>query len=108
MINAGTLIHLVEIQNRTGSTSPGTRGQTSKEFATVECVYASINDLSAQETIIAKQIDARATHKIQMYYTASLNVRSQIKFGSRTFNVLMDNNVEQRNIEWDLTCMELK
>lgn len=105
----GELRHRVNIQNLTGATDAGTRGQSQKAFANDgNPVQASIKTIAGNETVLGQQVDARATHVIGMYYTDRITSRSRLKKGSRYFNVLSFENVDEIDRFLILQCEETR
>lgn len=68
---------------------------------------ASIQQLNATERFEAQQIQADATHAIKGRYYPGLTPTHRLKFGSRTFNIVSVNNVEEANVNHELRCMEV-
>lgn len=97
----------MEIQTLRGSTSPGTRGQSAKTFGTVATVWANVEQLRGNEAVIAKQIDARSTHAVEMHYTPHARPPARLKIGTRELNILSADNDAERNRTSTLICMEL-
>ncbi len=73
--------HRVQIQTQTaGSTSAGSRGQKQKTWETVAIGQASIKQLTGEEAVVAKQLDARATHDVEMYYNSKVTETARLMF----------------------------
>ena len=52
--------------------------------------------------------NTQVTHRIKMRYVAGLTNKMRLVFGTRTFDILDIDNVEERNVEMILTCKEGK
>lgn len=87
----------VQLQQLRGSDTAGSRGGTQKTWTTIETVYASIMTVRASELVIGQQIEARATHTIEMHFTATMTPQTRIKHGEKFYQVDAINNVEQRD-----------
>jgi SPP1 family predicted phage head-tail adaptor len=97
----------VKLQQLTGSTTAGSRGESDKTWQTIETVYASIKTLRGDEMPIGRQIDARATHQVEMHYTATATPLTRILHGSKVYNIESIDNVEQLNRWLILQCVEV-
>lgn len=68
---------------------------------------AKIEWMSGEEITNAEHQQAIATRKITMRHYAGLTTRNILRFGSRRFDILGIDNVEERN-EWHvLKCKEV-
>ena len=69
-------------------------------------VWASIEPLSGNEKIQAQQVNANVDIKVTMRYLAGVVPAMRIRFGTRTFQIASVQNIEERNREMDLVCIE--
>ena len=97
----------VQLQKQTGSETADSRGASTKTWQTIETVYASIATLSGDEVAIGRQIEARATHHLEMHYTATITPLVRIKHGDVFYQVEAIDNVQQRNRWLILQCEEV-
>lgn len=105
-MRAGTLRHRVRIQ--TPPTTTGTRGEIIGSATDFTSRYCSIDTLTGDELIQAKQQFAKATHKIVMRYVSGLTETHSIIFGNRTFGIRSINNVEEKNETMEIIVSEEK
>lgn len=104
-MRAGSLRHSVSIENYT--TARGANGTETQSWSAAETVWASIEQLSGRELMIARQIKADATHRITMRYTSNLTAKSRVVFGSRVFYPLdPPANTDQKNFEYVFMARE--
>lgn len=107
-MQAGKLRHYVTVQTyeATGVDNRGNRtGAWEPLFEKVPC---EIVTLAGKELEMARAIVAQANVKIRMRYLPGLSARHQITWQGRTFHIGAIDNVEQRNRELVLTCVEDK
>ncbi len=105
-VRAGKLRHRVEIQTLSGSTTAGSRGQSSKTFVTAETVRADIQYLIGREGLLAKQLLPTATHRVHLRFSSNIDVTARLKFGTRILNILSAERVDERQREMWLICGE--
>ena len=99
--------HKVQVQALSGTTSAGSRGQVQKTFSTVETTQAAIRHLKGQELLWARELYAKATHEVELDYTANVTPTARLKFGSRFLNIGSVDNLEERNRTIRLLCDEV-
>lgn len=108
-MRAGLLRHEIIIQSSTeaagSSGDPRPRWDEVTPFATV---WASVEPLTARETILADGVNSEMTHRIQMRYLAGLTSKHRIKFGARYFDILGVRNIDERGERMELLCREGK
>ena len=105
-IQAGKLRHAVTFQK---PVITNTNGEISTVWTDKAKVTIAIMPQGGREFYRAKQVHNDMTHLIQARYTSELEALTtvwRIKFGSRFLNIVAINNVDERNIEWLITCME--
>lgn len=88
MIRAGRLRHRVLVQALPASPALDGYGQTSSSFSTAATVWASIDPLSGNELVQARQVSADVTHRVVMRYHAGLTPKMRLKKGDRVFEIL--------------------
>ncbi len=62
--------------------------------------WGSVEPMVGRELMIAKEVQADVTHKIEMYSdstTRTITPQMQVMYGARTFNILYVMNLEERN-----------
>lgn len=81
-------------------------GEPVDAWVTVEHTRASIEPMNGRELMLARQVYALATHKVELRYTANAKTTNRIKFGTRTFDINHVGNPGERNRQVVLTCQE--
>jgi len=71
-------------------------------------LWCKIETLTGQKLLIAQQIASRSTHLIKLRYLAGVDTRCKVAFGSRTFEILSATDLEERQTELWLYCVEAK
>ena len=91
-------------------TSGGTRGPSGAaspgSTPIAADVFAKIQPLHGRELVNAQQLAANVTHLVKLRYVAGVNNRCEVAFGSRTFDVNVAIDLEERNVELWLYCQE--
>jgi SPP1 family predicted phage head-tail adaptor len=72
-------------------------------------VFASIVPVSDRdlERATSGTVTAMATHRVTMPYHPQVTTRTSVHFEQRTFNVQSVANVDERNVELVLLCVEV-
>ena len=102
-MRAGQLRHRVEIQSRAATR---TRGQVTEAWTTYTTGWASIEPRSGRELERAHMVVADATHKVGIRYYSGVSTRDRFLFGTRKLNIASVVNVEERDRELILICVE--
>lgn len=89
----GTLRHSIVIEEP--PTGTGTRGERTGDWSEVATVRASIRQLSGDEVLQAHQLAGLCSHRITIRYRSGLDIRMRAKFGTRYFNFVDVNNVDE-------------
>lgn len=110
-MRAGRLFHVVDLQRR--SSAKGESGAAkASAWTTYSTRRASIDPLSGRELLLARQIEARTTHEVRTRcdVTAPVMAMDRVAFrdGTRVryFGVLSVTDVDERNRELVLSCVE--
>lgn len=83
------------------------RGETTKTWATFATgVRAAVVPLRGKEYFEAHQENRELTHKVILRYLPGLTEKMRIKLGTRYFDIEIIINVEERNRELNLMCVE--
>lgn len=99
----------LDVQTLQGSTTVDSRGHSSKAFATVTTIHGAKRQLRGEEAIYARQIDARATHEVEVDYNNWIDERTRLLVSGSTSEILeiiAIDNVDARNRTLRLTCGE--
>ena len=101
---ATKLRHRVTIQRST-PTYDGEGGYVDA-WADVATVWAAVDPIRAQQLGDYASTGVEATHIIQMRAEADVLERDQLVFGSRVFEVLTIENIQERGVYLVMTCKE--
>lgn len=102
--------HLVTLQNPGTPVPDGDGGFTEAWTALVPpTLYVSIEPATARdlERMTAGTVMSLATHIICGDFHSGVTSETRILFGTRTFAVTGIHNLEERNIEMELTAVEI-
>ncbi|HDZ39249.1 MAG TPA: head-tail adaptor protein [Marinobacter sp.] len=102
-MQAGQLRHRVEVQ---ASSEANSRGNTTKTWTTEVTIWAGIEPLSGRELIEAQEVVADATHRVKIRYLADVTPKKRFLFGTRELYIESVQNIDERNRELVLTCVE--
>ena len=100
----GPLRHRVTIQLEERN-EDGYGGHT-PTWRDLDTVFASVEPLSGQEAVVARQLQDTVTHKVVMHYRSGIKAAMRVKFGTRIFNIREVRNPGERNQRLELRCEE--
>jgi len=100
----GKLRHRIEIERCTET--PDATGHPVKAWANFASVWAEVLPLAGRELTSAKQIDAQATHQVNIRHCAGVTQAMRVKHGTRYFSINHVSDVEGRGREMQLLCTE--
>ena len=103
-ITAGSLRHLVTIQS--ASTTVSTSGEAALSWSDGDQIYAAIVTKAVSESGDGT-IKAENTLTITIRHLSTLTTKHRLKFGSRFFNIISINNLDQRGFYDVLDCAEV-
>jgi SPP1 family predicted phage head-tail adaptor len=104
--NPGVLDKRLTIQVKT-QTADG-MGGFSESWSTFATVFGAIWPTSAKEIVSNSALSGQITHKIRIWYLASVLSAMRILFNGRTFNIVAPPiNTNEANVTLDLLCMEV-
>ena len=86
MIDAGKLRERVTVQIASGSTN--TLGETVLSWANSTAVWASVEGVSARESLVAGQQETSITHKVLLRYLPGLTQQMRFSWRSRTLEIV--------------------
>jgi SPP1 family predicted phage head-tail adaptor len=105
-MNAGKLRHRVALQSCT--TAKDAAGEDIRTYSTYDTVWAEIKALAGRELESAQQISEEITYKINIRYHTTVVSDHRILFGARIFEIVTVTDPDERNIELNLMCKEIK
>lgn len=104
-MQAGRLRHKITIQSK--SVTPNAYGEEVITWGTfVEC-WAEISPLLGREYLAAAQVQAEITHRVRIRHRDGVYPTMRVLFGSRAFDILSVQQVEERQREIVLMAREL-
>ena len=103
MIDAGKLRERVTVQQATESRNA--LGENVLSWSTFDTVWASVEGVSARESLIYGQNEITVTHNVKMRYLSGLTQRMRFLWRSRTLDIvsLLEHN---NRSEHEAICME--
>ena len=110
---AGKYNRTVTLQQPAATETFDTFSQPVQAWVTIGTFSAAIRPLMGREAVAAKQIKAEATHIVEMRYNPAFQMNPldqlvYVKQGvTRTFGVIECLNVEEANIEYQITVTEI-
>lgn len=102
----GRLRHRVVVQRATDAIDQ--YGDQTKIWANLATVWAAVEPLNGRELFAAQQTQGQTSTRITIrpIVGQSISPKDRVKFGSRYFDIQSVINVEERNIELQLLCVE--
>lgn len=104
-MRAGRLRHRVDIEEFAQNKSTDT-GAVTEAWATVATVWASVEPLKGREFIEASQVQSNLSHRVRMRYRPGVTTSHRLVHNGRALNIVSVANLEERNIELEIMCME--
>lgn len=105
-MNPGVLRHVIEIQAPSSVRLPTGAAPESWDEDNAVSVRAGVSPLSGRELLAAQTAQAETSHKITLRYLPWLTVFHRIKFADRYFLIESIRNIDERNREMELRCIE--
>jgi SPP1 family predicted phage head-tail adaptor len=99
--------HQVAIE-RNAATTDGEGGYSDGIWQTIDTVFAAIYPIQARQQFQYKSIGVDATHLIKIRGKIEVAETDRIKFGSRVFEILAVENIQERGFEKVITCKEAR
>ncbi len=109
MLRAGELRHLVELQEKKELDGRDEYGKQAYQWVTRAQAWCKIEQLSANERVVANQQHSEATHKLTTRYSKAVQPTTtwRIKHNGRQLFIAAINNNNELNEEWQFICGEL-
>ena len=86
MIDAGKLRERVTVQIASGSTN--TMGETVLSWSNSTAVWASVEGVSARESLVNAQQEVAVTHRVRLRYLPGLTQNMRFSWRSRTLEIV--------------------
>jgi SPP1 family predicted phage head-tail adaptor len=104
-MKSGKLRHIITIQQPAlAADGVGEPVPTWGTFAAN--IYAQITPLNGAERIQGNQINATVTHNVRTRYMPGVTPKMRILYGSRTLQITNVQNIDERDRELELACVE--
>jgi len=104
-LRSGQLRHRVQIQNLTQARSSD-YGDVQDTASPLAWVWASVEPLSGRERWTAQQVAPDVTHRVRMRYRSDVTPAVQLIHNTRTLRVESAINLEERDEQLELLCIE--
>lgn len=102
-MKAGMLIHRVTLQR---ATETNVDGESVKSYSDVGTYWAFVGPVTGNETISMQQVQAITQCEVTMRYVGPILSGDRLLFKSRTLEVVIPINVDERNVEMTVLCKE--
>jgi SPP1 family predicted phage head-tail adaptor len=96
--------HYIYIQTLVSTTDE--EGGFSEQWANGSAIPAAVIPLQARQVMQYKSINVNATHIVKVRGRTTVSEGSRILFGSRVFEILTVENIQERDFIKVITCME--
>ena len=103
-MRAGKLRRSITIQQPTNATDA--IGGLTQSWSTFASAYAEISPNNGREAIQAQQINAQQPIQIRMRYVSGVLPKMRVLYGSRIFEIISVANLNEKDREIELTCLE--
>ena len=106
-MRAGRMIHTITLERR--STTQDSTGQPLDSWSSLATVRADVQPVKGSEYFAGSGEKSDITHRVRIWYQsalADLAARDRVVFGSRYFDIQSVINVDERNREFHLMCVE--
>ena len=102
----GDLRHLLRLERPTEG-APDTYGQPPSGWEPVAELYAKVEPLSGRELELARQQEARVTHRLTIRFNEDVTTRNRLLLGERVFQVVSVLDEEERHDVMMLLAQEV-
>lgn len=106
-MQAGKLSHRIKLQQMTGAGGQDSTGQPQETWTDVAEVWAAVEPIRGREYFAAQQVNAETTHRVRIRYLVGVTPMMRILFGARVLRIEAVINVDERNRELQLMCVEV-
>lgn len=106
-VGAGSRRHLVTLENPAPRVSNGRGGFTPTWTAlSVSPIWVQIRPVHAAEQEHSNRVSATRTHVVTGPYVAEVTTKTRLTYQGRVFQVTGVKNVDERDVEMELDCVE--
>lgn len=107
-MKAGKLRHRIAIEYPTRTPDAGKGYSTSWSTLSGGNVWAEIMPLSASDRYAQAHVYSGQTHTVRIRSLSTVLSNMRVKFGTRYFAIQGVTNKDERNVEMNLSCEEVK
>ena len=100
------LPHGIKLQKLATPAAKGRLGGEVKVWEDYAAVLAFVQPLNGREYFAARQVQAETSHKVTMWYRPGVTSEMRVVFGARVLEIESVLNVDERNIELQLMCVD--
>lgn len=104
MVRAGDFRNPITIEST--SELNDAYGEPDKTWSTFATTWAAIEPQIGKEFFDASQVNAELVTRFRLRYHAGITPAMRVVYNSRNFNIESIVNINERNIELILTCIE--
>ena len=105
-IRTGDLRQRVELV-QPGTTKDSYGGTTPGGGASLGTVWAEISSLSGRDALAAQSFTSTVSHVVRIRWMPGVLAKQQVKFGTRTFQIVAVTNPDERTKVLKLFCTEI-
>lgn len=98
------LPHFITIQKST-PTKDNSGGRVDN-WSTFTTAFAFLKPLQGREYFAAQQVQAETTHRVSLWYIPGVASDMRVLFNNRILDIKSVINVDERNIELHLMCVD--
>lgn len=103
---ASVLRHRVSIQAKEEALD--SENEHVETWNTVDSVWASVDPIKAVQQFENRSVGVDATHLIKVRGSTVVTELNQIQFGTRNFEILTIENIQERGVLKVITCKEVR
>ena len=105
MIASGKLRKYITLERMT-YTQDATTNEPVEDWKVWGSVWANIDPIAGDEQFASQQVQGKATHTVTIRYIEGMTGQWRARYAGRIFQVETPLNVEERNRELKLLCIE--
>lgn len=100
------LPHGIKLQKLATPATKGRLGGEVKVWEDYATVLAFVQPLNGREYFADKQVQAETSHKVTMWYQPGITSEMRVIFGGKVLEIESVINIDERNIELQLMCVD--
>ena len=104
-MNAGRMKQLVKVQKPVETQSA--TGEVTSSWETLGSAWASIEPVSGREAIQGGQAYAEGLIRVRMRHMVKMTTECRLVLPGRILEITQLNNIEDRNVEFEIMCREV-